>query len=89
MGIEMNCPQCKKPMKEKRYFIFNTFFSDLHLFEVMLAFLIVPVLMAGIIGWSILLVLIISGIVYCWDKRWYRCKECDCTTVKKLKSIQP
>ena len=85
----MNCSQCKKQMKERRFFFMNTFFSDLHLLEVLLAFLIVPAMMAGMIGGSILSVLIILVIVFCWGKRWYRCKECDYTTVKKLNSIQP
>ena len=44
----MNCPRCKKQMKERRFFINNTLFSGLHLFELLLALLIIPVLMAGI-----------------------------------------
>ena len=86
--MEMNCPQCKKPMKERRFF-FNTFFSDTHLFEVLLALLIVPAMMAGIMGWSILSVFLILVVVFCWGKRWYRCKEWDYTKVIKLNSIQP
>ena len=83
----MNCPRCKKQMIERRFFINNTLFSGLHLFEVLLALLIVPVLMAGIIGWAIVSVLIILIVAFCWGKRWYSCKGCDYTTIKKLNSI--
>jgi len=76
-------------MKKRSFFSFNTLFDGLHFFEVLVAFLIVPVMMAGMIGWSILSVLIILPIIFCWGKRWYRCNECDYTTVKKLNSIQP
>ena len=87
--MEMNCPQCKKQMEKRSFFSINTFFGGLHLFEVLVAFLIVPVMMAGIIGWSIISVLIILAIALCWGKRWYRCKECDYTTVQKLNPTHP
>lgn len=84
----MNCPKCKKAMKGRRFFI-NTFFSDWTLLELLLPILVVPIMMAGIIGWAISSVLFISVVVFSWGKRWYKCKECGYTTVMKLNSIQP
>jgi len=84
----MNCPKCKKQMIKRNFFSFYMLFGG-YLLEVLVAFLVVSVMMTGIVGRSILSVLIILLIVFCWGKRWYRCNECDYTTIKKLKSNPP
>lgn len=79
----MICPECEHELKEKRW-ITNHWFGDVMVLEVLWWLFLFPLTFLGSIGWAILAGIVITIAILSHGKRWYKCKNCGYSEMKKI-----
>lgn len=71
----MGCENCGALMKRKRW-ITGYWFSDWIAGELIFLLLILPLALAGPIGWSVIAGIILVLVAISYRRTWYRCSNC-------------